>query len=89
MRGRAELDLSSGESFDHEHRGAAQRTSPEWRRLALWIRVGWDGLRRGGWTSGKQLLTERKQRTAAAAGEETEVPDTNEATRQHMQQEAT
>ncbi len=38
---------------------------------------------------GKQPFTERNQRTTAAAGEETEVPDADEATREYMQQEAT
>lgn len=39
--------------------------------------------------SGKELLTKWNQRTAAAAGQETEVPDANEPTWQHVQQETT
>jgi hypothetical protein len=46
-------------------------------------------LRRGERAGGKHLFAERNQRTTAAAGQEAEVPDTDEATRQHMQQEAT
>jgi len=42
--------------------------------------------RGGGW---QQLFAKWNQRTAAAAGEEAEVADADEATRQHMQQEAT
>jgi hypothetical protein len=46
-------------------------------------------MRRGGCSGGKQLSTKRNQRTAAAAGEETEVSDADEAARQHMQQKPT
>src|SRR5260370_27396574 len=46
-------------------------------------------MRRGGCSGGKQLSTKRNQRSAAAVGEETEVPDTDEAARQHMQQKPT
>jgi hypothetical protein len=35
------------------------------------------------------LLTKRNECATAAAGQETEVPDTDEAARQHMQQKAT
>jgi hypothetical protein len=37
----------------------------------------------------QQLFGKRNQRATAAAGEEAEVPDADEAPRQHMQQEAT
>jgi hypothetical protein len=39
--------------------------------------------------SGKELLTKWHQRTAAATRQETEVPDANETTWQHVQQETT
>ena len=43
----------------------------------------------GGRAGGKQLFAERNQGTTAAAGQEAEVPDADEAARQHMQQKAT
>src|SRR5260370_31962771 len=43
-------------------------------------------MRRSGFSGGKQVFTKWNQRTTAAAGEETEVPDTDEAARQHVQQ---
>ena len=46
-------------------------------------------MRRSGFSSRKQPFTKRNQSTAAAAGEETEVPDTDEAARQHVQQKPT
>jgi hypothetical protein len=46
-------------------------------------------MRRGGCIGGKQLFAERNQRTTSAAGQEAEVADADEATWQHMQQEAT
>jgi len=45
-------------------------------------------LLRGGRAGGKQLFAERNQGTTAAAGQEAEVPDADETTRQHVQQEA-
>jgi len=44
---------------------------------------------RGGRSSRKQLFAEWNQHTTAPAGQETEVPNADEATRQHMQQKAT
>jgi len=46
-------------------------------------------MRRGDDAVRKQMLAKRYQRTAAAAGQGAVVPDADEATRQHMQQEAT
>jgi len=43
-------------------------------------------MRRGDCSGGKQLSTKRNQCTATTAGEEAEVPDTDEAARQHVQQ---
>jgi hypothetical protein len=39
--------------------------------------------------TGKRLFAEWEQSTAAAAGQESKVPDANETTREHMQQETT
>ena len=89
LRWRTELDLNGGKSLDQDHGAATQRAGPERSGLAWRIRVGWHGMRRGGCSSGKQLLAEWNQHTAAPAGEETEVPDTDEAPRQHMQQKTT
>jgi hypothetical protein len=80
-RWRTELDLNSSKSLDQDHRAAAKRAGPEWSRLAWCVRVGWHGMRRSGFSSRKQPFTKRNQRTAAAAGEETEVPDADEAAR--------
>jgi hypothetical protein len=46
-------------------------------------------VRSRGRAGGEYLFTQRNQGATAAAGQKTEVPDTDKAARQHMQQEAT
>lgn len=88
-RWRTELDLNRGKSLDHDHRTAAQRTGPKRCRLGWRIRVSGWGVRSRGRAGGEYLFTQRNQGATAAAGQKTEVPDTDKAARQHMQQEAT
>src|SRR5579872_3504841 len=81
-------NLSCRKSFDEEHRGATQRAGPERSRLAIGIRVRWNRIRFSGRCGREQLFAKWEQNPAATASQETKVPDADESTRQHMQQEA-
>lgn len=89
LRRRAELDLGGSEPLDQNHGSATQRANPEWGGLAGCFGVRRHRMRYAGCAGGQQLFTKRNKRTTAAAGQETEVADADEATRQHMQQKAT
>jgi hypothetical protein len=49
--------------------------------LALCVGLGWQSRLHGRGIGLQQCLADREQHTTAAAGKETEVPDTNEAAR--------
>jgi len=51
--------------------------------------VGWNRIRFSGRGGREQLCAKWEQRPAATVSQETKVPDADESTRQHMQQEAT
>ena len=83
---RTKLDLKGGKSLDQNHGAAAQRTYPEWTLFISPARLNCRRMR-GERCASEQLVAQREEVTATAAGEETEVPDTHEAPRQHVQQE--
>lgn len=77
----AQRELPSGESVDDNHRGAAVGAVP-----------GGGSIRGcGGWRAiaRQQLLAEREAMRPESIGEEAKIPDSDEALRQHMQEEAT
>jgi hypothetical protein len=72
-----EMQLAAGQAFDDEHGAGADGTAQAWR------------LRRidAGWHAKKSAATFERS-APSAVGEESAVPDANQATRQNMQQEA-
>jgi hypothetical protein len=81
-----ECYLTGGESFDRNHRTAAEGTDPHR-----------NGLGRGRCTrrcgsgnySGQELFAKRHKFPPSPTGQESVVADTHEAARQHVKQEST
>jgi hypothetical protein len=72
-----EVNLAAGESFDDHHDAGAGGTTRAWR-------LGW--IDAGRHAEKRAAVFERS--TPSAVGEESEVSDAHQATRQHVKQEA-
>src|SRR6266852_2690023 len=81
-----ECSLTGGESFDHNHRTAAEWTDPHRNGLGRSRFARGRGSRTG---IGQELFAERHKFTAVATGQEAVMADAHEAARQHMQEEST
>src|SRR5206468_826719 len=81
-----ECSLTGGESFDHNHRTAAEWTDPHRSGLGRGRCARWCGT---GNCIGQELFAERNKFTAAPTGQEAVVADAHEAARQHMKKKST
>src|SRR4029450_3221917 len=79
---RVNVELSCRQPFDDAHGGTAAGT---WPRRSWWCGAGRFDRRR--WGAGQRLATLGEPAGAAPRREEAEVPDANEAFRQHGQKE--